>query len=64
MKAYIITTGAVFGLLALVHIWRIIEEGLGLATDPFFILITVASAALCIWAWRVLRSNAKSGGLP
>jgi len=60
MRAYIMTTGAVFGLLALAHLWRIVVEGLGLATDPFFILITIASAALSIWAWRVLRANRAS----
>src|SRR5437660_144612 len=26
MKAYVMTTGAVFGLITLVHIWRLIEE--------------------------------------
>ena len=61
MKAYIMTTGAVFGLLALAHVWRIIVEGQGVATDPFFIFITVLSAAFCIWAWRVLRAGTKSG---
>ncbi len=57
MKTYVITTGAIFGLLTLVHIWRGIEEGAHLATDPWFVLITVAAATLCLWAWRlVLRS--------
>jgi hypothetical protein len=50
------TTGTVFGLLTLAHIWRAIDEGPHLATDPWFILITVAAAALCVWAgglvWR------------
>jgi hypothetical protein len=56
MKAYVTTTGAVFGLLTLVHIWRAIEEGPHLAAQPWYILITGAAAALCIWAlcllWR------------
>ena len=56
MKAYVLTTGAVFGLLVLVHVWRIIEEGSHLATDPWYIFITLAAAAFCFWAWRVLRS--------
>jgi hypothetical protein len=54
MKAYVTTTGALFGLLAVVHVWRITEER-HLATDPWYLLITVASAALCLWAWRLLR---------
>ena len=34
MKAYVITTGVVFGLLTLVHVWRAIEEGPQLAPNP------------------------------
>ena len=55
MKAYLMTTGSVFGLLVLVHVWRAIEEGPHLATDPWYILITAAAAALGLWAWRLLR---------
>jgi len=54
MKAYVMTTGAVFGLLTLAHIWRVIEEGPNLAKDPWYVLITVATAALCLWAVRLL----------
>jgi uncharacterized membrane protein len=59
MKAYVITTGVVFGLLTLAHLWRIIVER-HLATDPIFILITIIAASLCVWAWRVLRVSARS----
>jgi hypothetical protein len=59
MKAYVMTTGALFGLLTVAHIWRIIEEG-HLAKDPWYLLITVAAAALCFWAWRLLRLAARS----
>jgi hypothetical protein len=59
MKAYVITTGAIFGLLTLLHIWRAIVER-PMATEPWFILLTIASAALCVWAirliWRLPRS--------
>ena len=55
MKAYVVTTGAVFGLLTLAHIWRAVAEGPHLATDPWFVLITITAAALSFWAWRVLR---------
>jgi hypothetical protein len=60
MKAYVMTTGAVFGLLTLAHLLRIIVEGRHLATDPLYILITVAAASLCLWAWRVLRLSKRS----
>jgi hypothetical protein len=55
MKAYVMTTGVVFALLTLAHILRIIMEGPHLAKDPLYVLITVAAAGLCFWAWRVLR---------
>jgi hypothetical protein len=60
MKAYVITTGAVFGLLTLAHIWRVIEEGPRLATQPWYVLITVAAAALCLWALRLLWRSPRS----
>jgi len=49
------TTGAVFALLTLAHLLRIIVEGTRLAKDPFYVLITVAAGGLCLWAWRLLR---------
>ena len=55
MKSYVVITGAVFGLLVLVHIWRAIVEGMPLVRDPFYVIITLASAAFCFWAWRVFR---------
>ena len=36
MKAYIVTTGAAFGLLTLAHIARMFEEGAHLITQPSF----------------------------
>ena len=57
-KSYVIITGTVFGLLTLAHIWRVIAEGPRMAANPFFVLITLVSAALCIWAWRLLRPRA------
>jgi hypothetical protein len=55
MKAYLMTTGSVFGLIVLAHVWRVIAEGPHLVTDPWYILLTAAAAALCVWAWCLLR---------
>ena len=55
MKTYVMTTGAVFALITLAHILRIVAEGPRLASEPFFVLMTVLSTALSLWAWRVLR---------
>ena len=56
MKAYLISTGALFGLLTLIHIRRAIDER-HLATEPWYILITLASTVLCLWAVRLLRTG-------
>lgn len=55
MKAYVTTTGIIFGLLTGAHVWRVFQEGPHLATDPGYVLITLLSAALCLWSWRLLR---------
>lgn len=56
MKAYVITTGAIFGLIVVAHVWRILVEGPALAKDPAYILLTVAAGALSLWSWRVLKA--------
>jgi hypothetical protein len=55
MRAYVMTTGAVFALITLAHVLRIVAEGLHLLTEPLWVLLTAATAALSIWAWRLLR---------
>lgn len=54
MKAYVIATGGIFALLTIAHVARVAIEK-QLATDPVYILFTLISAALSIWAWRVYR---------
>jgi len=60
MKAYLITTGIVFGLITLVHIGRIVAEGTSCATDPVFLLLTVLTAGLCAWAFALVRRLPRS----
>jgi hypothetical protein len=60
MKAYLMVTGVIFGLITLAHVWRVIADGPQLATDPFFILLTLLSAGLAVWAWRLLRRRPRS----
>ena len=55
MKLYVLTSGALFGLITLAHVWRVFEEGPELARNPWFVLVTLLSTGLCLWAWRVLR---------
>ena len=58
MRAYVITTGAVFGLLTLAHLARMFAEA-GFSADPVYWAITATTAALCGWSVYVLR-RAKS----
>ena len=63
MKAYLITTGTLFALVAFVHVWRIVGEWPRLLTDRWEILeaaIGVAGGALSLWAWRLLRRSARA----
>ena len=57
MRAYVVTTGAVFGLITVVHLWRLVKEGAHMASDPWFLLFTVVAAVLGLWALRLLRSR-------
>ena len=57
MRAYIITTGIVFALLAVAHVWRIVGERRSLATQPEFLAITLAAAAMSVWAFVSLRRS-------
>ena len=55
MRAYVATTGALFGLLVTVHLWRALDIEPNLTRDPWFLLVTLASGALCVWAFILLR---------
>jgi hypothetical protein len=64
MKAYVITTGTIFGLLTLAHLARMVLETGRLAREPEYWLITLTAAALCVWAVRVysqMRRTSPSG---
>jgi hypothetical protein len=56
VKSYVMTTGSIFGLITLAHVWRVFQESPRLATEPWYLLLTLAAAAMCLWAWRVLRT--------
>lgn len=56
VRAYLVTTGLLFALVAAAHVWRVIAESRSLAADPWFVLLTVLSLAMSAWALRLLRS--------
>ena len=53
MRAYVMTTGVIFGLLVVAHVWRMFVEG-HLATQPEYIVITLIAALLSLWAFRLV----------
>lgn len=58
MKAYLITTGILFGLLGLASFARTVLEWERLTTDRGFLVegpgIGLVGAGLSFWAWRLL----------
>ena len=59
MKSYLITTGTLFGLITLAHIWRIVGHEPHLATEPSYVLVTVVAAAMSLWAFGLLRLSTR-----
>ncbi|MGE5098645.1 MAG: hypothetical protein ACM3SX_01555 [Deltaproteobacteria bacterium] len=59
MRAYLWITGTIFGSITVAHVWRMVSESRSLAKDPFFILLTVISAILCVWAASLVRSSSR-----
>jgi hypothetical protein len=59
MRAYVLTTGVVFGLIVLAHAVRAYTHGAGTLTEPWFVATTAAAVALCCWAAYLLRPAAR-----
>jgi hypothetical protein len=55
MRAYVLTTGILFALLTAAHVWRIVAESHRLATEPDFVIITLAAAGMSLWAFLLVR---------
>ena len=64
MKAYLFTTGAIFGLIAVMHALKSVQEMSMLKTNPGEFLAMAAlglvAAGLAVWAWRLLKTQSKS----
>ena len=57
MKAYTITTGVIFALIAAAHVWRVVAERPRLVQDAGFMLLTAGSVALAVWAWFLVKKH-------
>jgi hypothetical protein len=55
MKTYVATTGALFALLAALHVWRLVVEWPGIRAELWIIAGgTLLSAVLALWALKLL----------
>jgi hypothetical protein len=52
MKAYLLTTSVIFGLITAAHILRLFYEP-HLAKEVAFNLLTLLAAGLCVWGLRL-----------
>jgi hypothetical protein len=61
MKAYLTISGAIFGLLALWHVFELITHWRTLESDKWFTvsmcIVIVLSGTMCLWAWVLLKLN-------
>lgn len=55
MRPYLLVTGVVFGLIVVLHVWRIFAESRTLLRDPGFLALTCVAAVLSIWAFALAR---------
>lgn len=63
MKAYLITSGSIFGWIAILHVLKAIDERQGWKTDRMqficMIVLGAVAAALSGWAFRCLERRGR-----
>jgi hypothetical protein len=59
MRTYLATTGILFALLVVAHVWRATVEP-NVVRDPWFLVFSVVAAGLSIWAFSLLRRTPRS----
>ena len=58
MKAYLVVTGSLFGLIAIAHLLRLLVEGRPLSDTSFLaenVGLFLICGGLAVWALRLLR---------
>ena len=58
MKAYVITTGTMFGLVTAAHGWEVIDRGRLFGSD---VVVVILAASMTVWAWRLARAQNLAG---
>ena len=65
MKAYLATTGVLFALLAVLHVWRLVAEWPGIRSDFWGVAGgTLLSAVLALWALTLFLTLSHSNRPP
>lgn len=68
MKTYLATTGTIFGLFAILRVFRIVAEWNYLVRQTRYFAriaaISVAAGAMAIWAWTLFREIVRAGKSP
>ena len=59
MKAFLVVVGVLFAAIVVAHALRFFAEP-RLIHDPWYWVITVAAAALSVWAWRLVFTKRRS----
>jgi len=64
LRAYLVTTGTIFGLFSAGHLFELIAEWRPPVSDPWFMLgmaaIILVSAGLSVWAFRLLKAAGRA----
>lgn len=64
MKTYIAATGALFGVVAIAHVFVTLQAWHQAPSDPWFVAgegaVAVVAGALSFWAWRLLFASRRS----
>jgi hypothetical protein len=58
MKAFVIVSTVVFGLISVAHVWRSVVEP-HLVREPWYILTSLVGIALFLWGFRLLWQQPK-----
>ena len=61
MRAFLLVAAVCFALLAAAHGLRLVVEGTGLLQSPVFVVTTLLSAALSVWATVLLLRKPAPG---
>jgi hypothetical protein len=58
MKAYLVTTGILFAVIAVLYVWRIVAEWNGFDAASWFVAgVGALALLLSIWAWTLLAAG-------